>query len=149
MSRNSDNATTLARNKVLILYLLKQIDSEIKENHLFKIISSIDDNINYFIFKEILKDLIDSNLVGLFTKDDEQVAKITTKGLNSYSLTKNVLPGIIKLKADNIFKKTFSEIQEESSIVAEFIPKSENNYTIKCKIVENNETVFPSLPPQQ
>ena len=142
MSQNSDNTTTLARNKVLILYILKQINSEIKENNLFNIVSSIDDNINYFIFKELLKDLIDSNLVGLFTKDDEQVVKITTKGIDAYSLTKNMLPGIVKLKADNTFKKAFSRIEEESSIVAEFIPKAENNYTVKCKIVENNETVF-------
>ena len=29
-----------------------------------------------------------------------------------------------------------------SSVVTEFIPKDENNYTITCKIVEQNETIF-------
>jgi len=48
----------------------------------------------------------------------------------------------MKLKADNIFEKEFSTIEEESSVIAEFIPKNENEYTIKCKIVENNETIF-------
>ena len=48
----------------------------------------------------------------------------------------------MKLKADNIFEKEIASIEEESSIIAEFIPKNENDYTIKCKIVENNETVF-------
>ena len=48
----------------------------------------------------------------------------------------------MKLKADNIFAKEFPMIEEESSIIAEFIPKSENEYTIKCKIIENNETLF-------
>ena len=48
----------------------------------------------------------------------------------------------MKLKADNIFKKEFSSIEEEASVIAEFIPKNENDYTIKCKIVENNETIF-------
>ncbi len=141
MSQNSDNTTTLAKNKVLILYILNQIDQDIKENDLFNIISSID-NINYFIFKQLLTDLIDSNLVRLFTKDDEHVIQITEQGVNAYLLTKNILPGIIKLKADNIFKDLFSKIEEEASIVAEFIPKDENNYTVKCKIVENNETIF-------
>ncbi len=141
MSQNSDNTTTLARNKVLILYILKQIAQDIREDDLFKIISTID-NINYFIFKQILKDLIDSKLVDLFTKDDDQVVKITVQGINAHSLTKNVLPGLVKLKADNTFKEVFSKIEEESSVVAEFIPKDENNYTVKCKIVENNETIF-------
>jgi hypothetical protein len=48
----------------------------------------------------------------------------------------------MKLKADNIFEKEFANIEEASSVIAEFIPKNENDYTIKCKIVENNETIF-------
>jgi len=111
------------------------------QDNLFKIIASIND-INYFYFKQILTDLIDSKLVGSYTKEAEQVIKITSKGKEAYILTKDVLPGIMKLKADNIFKKEFSSIEEEASVIAEFIPKNENDYTIKCKIVENNETIF-------
>ena len=141
MSSNAENSTTLAENKVLILYILNLIDNDFKEDDLFKIITSIN-NINYFYFKQLLTDLIDSKLVGTYTKEEEPVIKITSEGKNAYTLTKDVLPGILKLKADNIFKKELSTIEEESSIIAEFTPKSENDYTIKCKIVENNETIF-------
>ena len=111
MSSNSDNTTTLAENKVLILYILNLIDNDITQDNLFKIITSIN-NINYFYFKQILTDLIDSKLVGNYTKEAEQVIKITSKGKEAYILTKDVLPGIMKLKADNIFKKEFSSIEE-------------------------------------
>lgn len=142
MSSNSNNnTTTLATNKVLILYILNLINSDFRQDDLFKIISSIND-INYFYFKQLLTDLIDSKLVGSYTKEEEPVIRITSEGKNAYILTKDVLPGIMKLKADNIFKKEFPSIEEESSVIAEFIPKNENDYTIKCKIVENNETVF-------
>lgn len=141
MSSNSDNATTLAENKVLILYILNLIDGDIKQDDLFKLINSIND-INYFIFKQILTDLIDSKLVGTYTKEEEQVLKITSEGKNAYILTKDVMPGLLKLKADSIFKKEFASIENEASIIAEFIPKNENNYTVKCKIIENNETIF-------
>lgn len=142
MSFGSDNTTALAENKVLILYILNQIDSGIIEDGLYKIITSIND-VNYFYFKEVLTDLLDSKLVGIFTKDeDDSVIKITTEGKNALSLTKEILPGILKLKADNIFKDTLSSIAEETSVIAEFIPKNENDYTIKCRIVENNETIF-------
>ena len=140
MSSESNNATTLAENKVLILYILNLIDTDIRQDDLFKIITSIN-NMNYFIFKQIITDLIDSKLVGTYTKE-EPVIKITSEGKNAYILTKDVLPGILKLKADNIFKSEFNSIENESSIIAEFIPKNENSYTIKCKIVENNETIF-------
>ena len=140
MSSESNNATTLAENKVLILYILNLIDTDMRQDDLFKIITSIN-NMNYFIFKQIITDLIDSKLVGIYTKE-EPVIKITSEGKNAYILTKDVLPGILKLKADNIFKSEFNSIENESSIIAEFIPKNENSYTVKCKIVENNETIF-------
>lgn len=141
MDLNSDNTTILAENKVLILYILNLINADFRQDDLFKIITSIND-INYFYFKQILTDLIDSKLVGNYTKENEQVIRITSEGKDAYTLTKDVLPGIMKLKADNIFAKEFPTIEEESSVIAEFTPKSENEYTIKCKIVENNETVF-------
>lgn len=140
MSSESNNAATMAENKVLILYILNLINTDIRQDDLFKIITSIN-NMNYFIFKQIITDLIDSKLVGIYTKE-EPVIKITSEGKNAYILTKDVLPGILKLKADNIFKSEFNSIENESSIIAEFIPKNENSYTVKCKIVENNETIF-------
>ena len=142
MSSNSDNAaTTLAENKVLILYILNLINNDFKEDDLFKIISSIND-INYFYFKQLLTDLIHSKLVGTYTKEEEPVIKITSEGKNAYLLTKDVLPGIMKLKADNIFQEEFANIEEEASVIAEYTPRNENDYMIKCKIVENNETIF-------
>lgn len=140
---SSDNITALAENKVLILYTLSQIQNGLSNDGLYKIISSIND-VNYFYFKEVLTDLLDSKLVGMFTKDeeDESVLKITSEGKNALSLTIDVLPGILKLKADNVFQKKFSSIADETSIIAEFIPRSENDYTIKCKVIEKNETIF-------
>ena len=138
----SDNTTALAENKVLILYILNQIPDGIIEDGLFKIITAIND-VNYFYFKQVLTDLLDTKLVGIFTKEEEEdVLKITSEGTNALSLTEDVLPGILKLKADNVFKKELSSIANETSVIAEFTPKNENDYTIKCKIVENNETIF-------
>lgn len=141
MSTTNNDKKILAENKVLILYILNQLEDDITENGLFQIVSSIN-NVNYFYFKQFLTDLIDSNLVEEYNKDTEQLLRITSKGRNSLSLTLDILPGIVKLKADNIFKKELSTIEEASSVIAEFIPKNETDYTVKCKIVENNETIF-------
>ena len=135
------NNNNLAENKVLILYLLTKINDGITKDGLFKIISSIN-NINYFYFQQFLNDLIQTNLVTTYTKDEDSILQITSEGKNALLLTKDLLPGIIKLKADNLFKKELANIAEESSIIAEYIPKNENNYSVKCKIVENNETIF-------
>ena len=131
----------LAEDKVLILYLLNKIFDGIKNDNLYKIVSTSKD-INYFYFQELIADLMSANLICSFEQDEEYFLKITTDGKNALELTKSLLPGLLKLKADTIFKKENSNIVEESSVVTEFIPKDENNYTVKCKIVENNETIF-------
>ena len=131
----------LAENKVLILYLLNKLPDGIKNDNLYKIVSSAN-NMNYFYFQELLTDLIESNFVGSFTKDEDTIIKITSDGQNALSLTKSLLPGILKLKADNVFKEELSNIAEESSIITEYIPKDEKNYTVKCKIIEKNEAIF-------
>ena len=104
---------------------------------------SFDDEQQILTTDEIL---IDTKLVeyleNLFNTLNCSIIKITSEGKNALSLTKSLLPGILKLKADNIFKEEFSAIAEESSIITEYIPKDEFNYTVKCKIVENNETIF-------
>lgn len=131
----------LAENKVLILYILNKLLDGIKNDNLYKIVSSTN-SINYFYFQELLTDLIDTNLVGSFTKDEDTFIKITSDGQNALSLTKSLLPGIVKLKADNVFKEEVSIIAEESSIITEYTPKDENSYTVTCKIIEKNETIF-------
>ena len=135
------NNNSLAENKVLILYILNKINRVITDSDLLKIISSIN-NINYFYFRDLLIDLVESKLVGTYTKEEQNVYEITPEGKNSLELTIDMLPGIIKLKADNIFKQELFEIADEESISAEYIPESENDYTVKCKIVENNKTIF-------
>ena len=135
------NNNSLAENKVLILYILNKINREITDTDLLKIISSIN-NINYFYFRDLLIDLVESKLVGTYTKEEQNVYEITPEGKNSLELTIDMLPGIIKLKADNIFKQELFAIADEESISAEYIPESENDYTVKCKIVENNKTIF-------
>ena len=139
MTENYNNS--LVENKVLILYTLKKSGKDFTDNNLFKVISAIND-INYFYFSELLVDLVDSKLVGKYTKDEQTVFEITSEGKNALELTLEALPGILKLKADNLFSKELSDIAEESSITAEYIPENENDYTVKCKIIENNKTVF-------
>ena len=138
MENNPDN---LAQDKVLILYILNKLQKDITSNDLFKIMSNIN-NINYFYFRQILIDLVDSKLIGSYTKDETSVFEITAEGKNSLELTIDVLPGLIKLKTDTVLKSELNHIIDESSIVAEYIPENEKNFTVKCKIIENNTTVF-------
>lgn len=131
----------LAEDKVLILYLLNKINTEIKNDNLYKIVS-LSKEINYFYYQELITDLNNNNLIVFISQNDCNLLKLSPEGKQAYELTKTLLPGLLKLKADTILKEQIPNIEEESSIISEFIPKDENNYTVKCKVVEKNETIF-------
>ena len=63
-------------------------------------------------------------------------------GQSSLDLTIDLLPGLKKLKVDTILKNETPNIIDENSIVTEYIPENEHSYTIKCKIIEENKTIF-------
>lgn len=144
MDENTRNG--LAEDKVSILYVLNKLDREITESDLFKFISPIN-NINYFYYKQLLTDLVESKLIESYTKDEDDennrtIYKITSEGKDSLILTIDVLPGLKKLKADTALEKELPNITQENSIITEYVPEDEHSYTVKCKIIENNQTIF-------
>lgn len=139
MKITSDNET-LAENKVLILYLLDQVHKPIKNDNLYKLILSAID-MNYFYYQQFLLDLISADFIISYSIEDQTVYELTPHGKTTLDLTLDILPGIIKLKADTNLKPLLDDI-ENDNIIAEFTPKSEDHYTVNCKIMENNETIF-------
>ncbi len=140
MKITSDNET-LAENKVLILYLLNQVHKPITNDNLYKLVLSAVD-MNYFYYQQFLLDLISADFIVSYSIEDQIVYELTNHGKTTLDLTLDILPGIIKLKADTNLKPLLDNIENENSIIAEFTPKSEDHYTVSCKIMENNETVF-------
>lgn len=132
---------TLAENKVLILYILNKVAKPISNYALLNLVLTITD-MNYFYFQQFLLDLLENGYISYFEKDGHNFYEMTSSGKETLELTKNIIPGIIKLKVDNNFKEELETFENEHSIVAEYTPRSENYFDISCKIVEHNETIF-------
>ena len=140
MKINSDNET-LAENKVLIMYVLSCSKKDLTNDALYEIVNSAVD-MNFFYFQQFLLDLANVNYISSYESDGQKFYKITDAGKNTLALTLDILPGITKLKVDTTFKKSLEKITNDESVVAEYIPKNENEYEVICKIIENNETIF-------
>ena len=132
---------TLAENKVLILYVLDKAGKPLTNDVLYKIVLAAVD-MNYFYFQQFTLDLINVGYILSFEKEGKTLYQLTEQGQTTLDLTLDLLPGIIKLKADTNLKPILDSSEEEQSIVAEYVPLNENHYNITCKIIEENETVF-------
>ena len=140
MKLGADNET-LAENKILILYLLSIIKRPVSNDELYRHVLSIQD-MNYFYFQQFLLDLENNEYIINYQKENDILYEITEKGKSTLELTIDVLPGIIKLKVDENIKGELQEIKNESAVRAEFIPLSEKEFIVKCKIIENSITIF-------
>lgn len=140
MKLTSDDET-LAENKVLILYILDKIGKPISNDSLLNLVLAVTD-MNYFYFQQFLLDLLENKYIASYCEEEHNFYNITDFGKKTLELTQDILPGIIKLRVDSNFKEELDNFANEHSIIAEYIPKSENYYNVTCKIVDCNETVF-------
>ena len=140
MKLNSDDQQ-LAESKILLLYILSKVGKPISHNELLELATSIVD-MNYFYFQQFLLDLLEDNYIYTYKKEDKDIYEITEDGKNAIDLTIDIIPGILKLEVDSKFKKNLDTIKDKFSISAEYTPISEREFSIRCKIVENNITIF-------
>ena len=114
MKLTSDDET-LAENKVLILYILKNVNESLTNNNLYKIVLAVID-MNYFYFQQFLLDLIDNGYVMHYQTEDVTLYQITDKGRETLELTEDLLPGIIKLQVDTNLKGAVEQVSDEGAI---------------------------------
>lgn len=140
MKLNSDNET-LAENKVLILYVLNLVNAPISNDALYSIVNTAE-NMNYFYFQQFLLDLKETKYIKTYKNEVQEVIEITNDGKKALDLTIDLLPGIVKLKADTNYKSNLEKFNNADSITAEFTPKSEKEYEVECKIIEHGKIIF-------
>lgn len=141
MKLASDNET-LAENKALILYLLNKVNKPLENTAFYKLLLTFED-MNYFYFQQFLLDLMENKYILKGTSDkNETIYEMTDEGRQAISLVQDLIPGFTRFQIDNKFKEDLRSIEDEYSITADFIPESENSYTVVCKITENGKVTF-------
>lgn len=137
----SSDDNTLAEGKVIILYILNKIAKPVSNDALLNVVTTLTD-MNYFYFQQFLLDLIDEKYIVCYEQEGQNVYKLTDDGINTLNLIGDIIPGITKLRIDTNLKENLDEVEESLSITADFIPHSQTEYSVKCRVTENNTTLF-------
>jgi len=131
----------LARNKLIILYVMKKVDCPLSNSQILRLLYDIE-GFNYYYFQHILSDLVNQKYIIHYQQEEEWLYEITEEGKNVYDLTENMLPGITKYKIDSIINSILKDVKNDTSITAEYVPEGEKTYITKCKITEAHKTIF-------
>ena len=106
----SSDKSLLAESKVLILYILYKANKPLTNEEFLKLVLSVTD-MNYFYFQQFLLDLLNTKYVISYKKEDLDFYEITEQGIAALELTKDMIPGIMKLKVDSNFDKEMDIIE--------------------------------------
>ena len=96
MNENTeDNQKNLAENKLIILYLLHNVDCVLSNMQILKLLYDFD-GFNYYYFQHILSDLVEKKYIMSYKQEEEWLYQITPEGSEVLELTENMLPRYYK-----------------------------------------------------
>jgi len=127
-----------AENKLILLYLLNKMDMPITDLHITRIL--LENNLmNYFVLKDQLSLLVSNGFVETdFTTVETYVYSITDKGREIIGFLETMIPIGIRFRIDAVVEPTKKRIEHETSILADFTPITESNFTVSVSASEND-----------
>ncbi|SFA69466.1 DUF4364 family protein [Clostridium frigidicarnis] len=138
-----ENSTELAENKLLLLYILKNLKMPITNGQLTDII--LENNfINYFILQQYISELVHSSFVKYESVNEKNLLLLTDKGDNVLSFFKDRISSGKITSVDEYISKTKDRLKKELTITADYTIEKDNCYIVNLKAMEN-ETLLMNI----
>jgi predicted transcriptional regulator len=137
MKNALESSKELARNKVILLYLIYRINMPVSNLQITKIILE-NRFMNYFLLQQFLNELCEAGYLKSENKDDKTFYSITDDGRLMLDYFKTLTPPGIKKAISDSITSIRNNIKNETLITAEIKPDFESGYMVKLSIHEDN-----------
>ncbi|SKA89245.1 protein of unknown function [Caloramator quimbayensis] len=135
------DSAELAENKLLILYILNNINMPISNSDITHII--LENNlINYFALQQYLSELIESNFIRDEKADKRHSLSITKEGKKTLDLFINRIPDKKKHIIDEYINRHLNEIKKEVESIAEYLPYLNDKFIVNLKLKEGDKLLI-------
>lgn len=135
----------IVQNKLIIMYMIDRLNMPVSNSQITGLVLETR-LMNYFMFQQCFNELHDGKLIEFHkagtNQDNPDGFKLTRSGKNTLQYFLNLVPPGIKKQMDNMLPDARKEIQAQTLITADFLPESENKFTVLCKM---NEKGFPLM----
>ena len=123
--------------KLLILYILRQLPSEIDPEALSELVL-IDGGIGYFDYKDCLAELIRSAQV----EETEDGCRVTAKGAQNCEVLESSLPYSVRAKARRAMHPVIEEMRRRALILANHEPGPDGGVLVYLSMSDGVGSVF-------
>jgi predicted transcriptional regulator len=123
-------------NKLLLLYIIEKLNVKISNLQITKI--ALENKLmNYFFLQQYLNELCENKLLNITTENTKNYYIITEAGKQALNFFSNRIDEEKKNHINSLIRKIQKNIKNETKILADFTPVSENEYIVDCKIQED------------
>lgn len=137
----SENTQELAENKLLLLYILKKINTPVSNNKFTQII--LENNlINYFILQQYIDELLTSSFIEYVNPDNNHKMAITKKGLKVLDLFENMISKDKIQIVNSYLEKQFWNIKKGLSVNANYISENNNNFMVQLNAQKGEKVLI-------
>ncbi len=127
-------------NKLILLFVLDQMEIPLTENSIIDICTSRNDWLNYMECMLILADLIKVGFIYEDNTDDEARYGITNEGRNCLSYFFNRIPQSRREAISTFAKEKRMEFKRSQEYVSDYQKNEDGSYTITLRIKEPSLT---------
>ncbi|MGE5473321.1 MAG: DUF4364 family protein [Ignavibacteriales bacterium] len=127
----------IAEDKLLILYLIENVNFELTNSQIAKLIIKVRE-INYFLLQEYISQLVNDNYLKCRIESNQRLYSITESGKQALSYFKTMIRASFRKLIDTAIQENITALRTEIQISADYTPINENEYTVFCRITEGN-----------
>lgn len=132
-------ASTL--NKLIILYIMDQINFPITNGQITEMIIS-QDYMDYMTLQGTLSELLTSDLISSRKQSNRTEYRITETGSQTLSYFQNRVSDPIKKEVRQYLKEHAYSMRSEVSVIADYYRTTNNEYAVECRIVEGGVDII-------
>lgn len=135
----------IVQNKLIIMYMIDRLNMPVSNSQITGLVLETR-LMNYFMFQQCFNELHGGKLIEFHkaaaNQDNPDGFKLTRSGKNTLQYFLNLVPPGIKKQMDNMLPDARKEFLAETLITADFLPESENKFTVMCKMNEKGFTLM-------
>ncbi len=130
------DTSKIATNKLIILYILNEVDIPLTKPQLSNIV--LENNlINYFTLQQCITELDQYELIKKADNSKKDVYVPTESGLKTLKIFLDRIPKSIVNTISDYIEKNKDIIKKEAQIIADYTKQGESEYIVNLKVMEN------------
>lgn len=136
------NEEDIVYDKILLLYILKNAETELTNSQLTQIV--LDNKImNYFYLQTLVSELLDNDLIKIFKDTNKETYMLDSEAIQMLEVFEKDIPQSLKNKIINYLRTHKEELSsDQAQIKCGYIKHSDSEFTVNLRVLEKKTSLI-------